>query len=1148
MAYLVPIHRPTSIRHALKLQLREPNEDCLVVARANRLQIYRQNQDGFLELQYSTTIYGKVTMLEKVRPASSQMDHLFVGTDQYAHFTLSWDCANARFRNEHILEDLEDNTARDSKTGSKCLVDPEGRVMLLDFFEGRTTVVPLKQSRKGRKKGGVVGSDLGTPHTIRIPEFFIRSSAFLHGTDQPEVVLLYEDNNNKVNLMTRVFEIDGKGEFARESNGTRLSRVALENAATLLIPVPQPPGGVILLGETFLEYFTSPTASSRPHPGRHLSPNPEKSIMKKLGNPTIFVAWAEIGPQFYLVGDEYGKLYGLTLKVVDDSVRDFSVETLGETPRASVMVYLGDGYLFIGSHSGDSQLVRLRTVEPKIELVQTLPNIAPVLDFAVMDMGNRAGEGQPSEYSSGKARIISCSGAYRDGSLRSVRSGVGLDELGIVAELTGIRDVCGLRSSAASKFDDILVVSFVDETRVFRFDAQGDVDEMDSYHGFSLSESTLVAANVLGDRTVQVTGTGAWLIDSESGTTIAEWKPTPGQKITAASANEEQVVLSIDGENLTVLDIRTEFASTKTKSFGNDSQIACVTVPPSLNICVIGFWKNSTVSVFNLDSLDAVYTEELDSANEASVPRSLLITQLLADQPPILFIAMADGVVYNFSINPEDFSLSSKKSIILGRQQANLRNLPREDGLFSVFATCDHPSLIYGSEGRIVYSAVTAEQATCVCPFDAEAFPGSIVVATSEDLKIALVDTERTTHVQTLHMHETVRRVAYSKKLKILGLGTVHRAVEAGTETMMSYFKLVDEVQFKPIDKWDLNEDEMVECITRADLEVASFNDSPATAEHFIVGTVYFDDQNDKSRRGRIIVFEVTTDQRLKKLAEITAKGACRCLSTFDGKIVAALTNVVVVYSYKYDTPSRPSLEKLCTFRVANTPIALSITNNFIAVADLMKSVSVLEYKYGQGGEPDRLVEVARHFRVVWASAMVALEDDTFLESDSAGNLIVLHRDVNGVTEDDKRRLQTTSEIRLGEMVNKIQRITSAPLPDGIVAPPSSEVVVPKAFLGTTEGAIYLVGLISDDKRDLLMTLQSHMATVLRSPGDLEFNKFRAFRDTGRAEYEPNRFVDGEFIQRFLDLDAELQGRIARALEGGVEGVKAVVEQLRRLH
>lgn len=32
MAYVVPVHRASSIRHAVKLQFLNPEEDCLVVA------------------------------------------------------------------------------------------------------------------------------------------------------------------------------------------------------------------------------------------------------------------------------------------------------------------------------------------------------------------------------------------------------------------------------------------------------------------------------------------------------------------------------------------------------------------------------------------------------------------------------------------------------------------------------------------------------------------------------------------------------------------------------------------------------------------------------------------------------------------------------------------------------------------------------------------------------------------------------------------------------------------------------------------------------------------------------------------------------------------------------------------------------------
>jgi len=89
MAYIAPIHRPSSVRHALKLNFLAPEEDCLVVAKSNRLEFYTQTSDG-LALQHSKAIYGKVTMLQKLRPALSPTDHLFVGTDRYMYFTLSW--------------------------------------------------------------------------------------------------------------------------------------------------------------------------------------------------------------------------------------------------------------------------------------------------------------------------------------------------------------------------------------------------------------------------------------------------------------------------------------------------------------------------------------------------------------------------------------------------------------------------------------------------------------------------------------------------------------------------------------------------------------------------------------------------------------------------------------------------------------------------------------------------------------------------------------------------------------------------------------------------------------------------------------------------------------------------------------------------
>lgn len=134
-------------------------------------------------------------------------------------------------------------------------------------------------------------------------------------------------------------------------------------------------------------------------------------------------------------------------------------------------------------------------------------------------------------------------------------------------------------------------------------------------------------------------------------------------------------------------------------------------------------------------------------------------------------------------------------------------------------------------------------------------------------------------------------------------------------------------------------------------------------------------------------------------------------------------------------------LEKLASFRTSTAPVDVTVVGNVIVVSDLMKSVCLLEFKEGENGLPDSLTEVARHFQTVWATGVACIDKDTFLESDAEGNLIVLRRNLAGVEEDDRRRLEVTSEISLGEMVNRIRPVNIQQL--------ASVTVTPRAFLGT---------------------------------------------------------------------------------------------------
>lgn len=614
-----------------------------------------------------------------------------------------------------------------------------------------------------------------------------------------------------------------------------------------------------------------------------------------LSNPlevaTQFVAWTQIDGQRWLIADDFGKLYLLMLLLEnEDEVTGWELDSIGVTSRASVLVYLNDGYMFVGSHQGDSQVLRIQ--KQGVEIVQTISNIAPILDFTIMDMGYRAGEGQTNEYSSGQARIVTGSGAFQDGSLRSVRSGVGLEDHGSLGKMDHATDLFSLQSSSAGDTVDTLVASFVGETRVFIFRADGEVDESADYKSFSLSEATLLAANLPNGRLIQITGSSVRCIDSENGMVLSEWLPSIEQAITAASANNYSLAISIGGLEAISLDVTRNLEVKARRQFAEEGQIACIHVPhlPSA-ICIAGFWQSAAVLILNIHTLETLQ-KVIVSDDAVSIPRSLLLAPVLFGQSPTLFIAMANGEVITFALDLATSALSSKKVMVLGTQQATFKALPRADGLINVFATCDHPSLIYGSEDRIVYSAVTAENASSVCSFDSEAYPGAIAIATQDEIRIAVVDTERTTHVQTLQVGETVRRIAYSTKLKAFGIGTIHRSLCRSREVVKSHFKLADEVLFKELDTHALNEEELVESVIRADV----CEDSGELVERFIVGTAYLDDDQDDSIRGRIIVFAVTSERKLKVITELPVKGACRALGVIAGSIVAALVKTVNLF------------------------------------------------------------------------------------------------------------------------------------------------------------------------------------------------------------------------------------------------------------
>jgi DNA damage-binding protein 1 len=80
------------------------------------------------------------------------------------------------------------------------------------------------------------------------------------------------------------------------------------------------------------------------------------------------------------------------------------------------------------------------------------------------------------------------------------------------------------------------------------------------------------------------------------------------------------------------------------------------------------------------------------------------------------------------------------------------------------------------------------------------------------------------------------------------------------------------------------------------------------------------------------------------------------------------------------------------------------------------------------------------------------------------------------------------------------------------------------------------------------MRLQSRMSEFIYCLGNLPFQKYRCFKSGDRESDEPFRFIDGEVIERFLDINEELQEEICKGLGPSVEDTRNIVEELKRLH
>lgn len=1028
--------------------------------------------------------------------------------------------------------DMRDKNYSVSQSGMHACVDPEARCIALRLYDGVLKIINLNSSSKHL-----------TSAEQRIEEILVVDMCFLHTANKPTLALLYDDNSSR-HLSTIAITLDNSGSGASIHKGP-FRHTQVEQDTILIVAVPEPLAGILLLGHVNITY----------HDSKNRSTCSIENIVKR----TIECV-TPIDKHRYLCGDSNGELFLLLLDYNENRIPEermrLATKYLGRTTLPNTLSYIDNYVVFVGSTFGDSELIRIEVSDNNsgqhFTSLHQYDNLGPIKDMCIVDF-EKQGQGQ----------LVTASGVGTGGSLRIIRNGVGIHEYASI-DLEGVKGLWALKYLSSSTKQDSLLLSFVGQTIFLRLEGQ-DVTEVEEIPGFTNGEQTMYAGNVTDQQFLQITEKQVRLIADES--LKGSWEPEENTQINLCSVNKNQVLLGV-GSTAIYLEINDcEIVEKSRHVF--DSEIACVDISPlqkemSSDFFTIGLW-NVTVSVNKLPSMEVIAKMELGGN---IIPRSVLLNSFGENNTPYLLVSIGDGALFYIKLN-EDHSFSSKKRIQLGTQPTSLNKFQTSNGS-TVFACSDRPAVIHSTNEKIFFSNVNLKQVNHMCVLDTEGYPNALALVNENALLIGKIDDIQKLHTSTIRLNETPHSVLHYEEREVFAyLGEFDEedlrdtrpdqestkklftplsiqcpyksgVVERDDSNSLTHYTMVntlvicDEITFTP--KWahffDVGEISSCMCIAKLGKKDEQF---------IVVGTAITADEQE-CKNGRICVFSYSKEEKLTLVSTKQVNGAVYSVKALNGnKIICAINQQLKVFEMNEQT----TLQSEAPIANHITCVAVDVSKNgFILSADLMRSISVFSYKPLEGA----LEEIARDYHPNWMTAIKMIDDDNYIGAENSENIFICTRNTEAPDEEDRQQLLPTGYYHVGEHINTI--VEGNLVMDVHV---ESSITPTRTFLmGSVSGYVGLLAIFPEKQWQFLSKLEAKMRKVIRGVGKIDHESWRRFESDSRME-DCKGFVDGDLIEMFQDLRPEKQKEVISELTMDGEpathdDVVRLVDDLCRLH
>ncbi|WFD42592.1 pre-mRNA-splicing factor rse1 [Malassezia psittaci] len=1208
--YNLTLEPSSAVTAAVVGQFSGSKKQEIVVARGSRLELYKVDAEvGKPSRLFSQNVFGNIRSMLSFRISGGTKDHLVLGSDSGRIVILEYNAKELRFDKVH-QETFGRSGNRRVVPGQYLASDPKGRAVLIGAVEkakliyvlnrdpdaNLTISSPLEANRANTVSECIVGVDVGFENPL-----FASLEYDFSDADQDPTGEAAASNTKTLTY----YELDlGLNHIVRRWSAP------VDRSAHHLIPVPggynpsserwDGPSGVLVCSEDSITYMHQGQPSHRVPIPRRYNPvaRPDRGSMI-----VASVLHRMKHAFFFLVQNEDGDLFKVTLEHDEEDVRCLRIKYFETVPVAVSLCILRAGFIYVASESGAQQLYSFQKLGDEDEIPsfsstdypeqgllphtqlplpsftpQPIENIALVDEQPALDPIMDAVVANP--LASDSPQIFTACGRGAQSSFRQLRHGLEVSEV-VSSDLPGVPNaVWSTKLRETDQYDSYIVLSFVNGTLVLSI---GETIEEVVDSGFLTAAPTLAVQQLGADAVLQVHPQGIRHILANK--QVNEWSTPANEngettRIVACTTNTRQVVIALDTQEIVYFELD---MNGQLNEYQERRSIGADVLALSIADCPEGRQRtpylavgcaDQTVRIVSLDpdtTLSSISIQALTAA-----PSSLCINEMLdisMDRNHLttfVSIGLSNGVHLRTVLDPANGQLTDTRPRFLGGRAVRLKRAKVHDQP-AVLALSSRSWLHYTLHSRVHFSPMIYEPLEDASHFSTELCPDGLIGIVGDTLRIfTLPQLGAELKMESLSLSYTPRKMLVhpnnaslfymvESDHRALSPWTISQRLEAlGGEQAIQHDSVLnlDRKQYGLVSgeagQWAsclrVVHAPSMETVYRLEMEEnqalfsLTFTKFGTNDEewYLVVGFgVNVSVQPHKCQHGYLSTYRLKNDGRTLELLHKTETDH---IPIAMAPFHGRLLVSAGPFVRTYEMGTKKLLRKSQTKPFPTTVVSLEVKGARVIVGDMQESVHYMVYKQATNG----FTVFADDILPRWTTCVLMLDYDTVMHADKFGNIAVLRVPLAASRDSDEDptglMLRAERPFLMGT-AHRLETLAHFHVGD-IVTSMRLASLVPGGrpvvvYTGLSGTLGALVPFISKDDAEMMTQLELHMRQEYDSAVGRDHLSYR-------GAYIPVRaVVDGDLVELYGQLPHDKQEAIAESLDRTPNEVNKKLAQFR---